>query len=68
MFLSNYRLIDTIMEKYEILGFNKAQIRELRRGIEADIDISEYDDINKSAEEMFKMRWKLIQQNRKVLK
>ena len=60
--LYNYRLIDKVMKKYEEAGFNKAQIKELRRGLEADIDIKHYDNINFSADEMFDMRWKLIKE------
>ncbi|QSX05895.1 hypothetical protein JYG23_00015 [Sedimentibacter sp. zth1] len=54
-----YRLIDNMLQKYKEKGFSKAQIKELRKGIESDLDISKYDDINLSSEEMFDIRWKL---------
>ena len=60
--LYNYRFIDNVMKKYEEAGFNKAQIKELRRGLEDDVDIKHYDNINYSADEMFDMRWKLVKE------
>lgn len=62
MDLSNYKIIDNMLIKYEKLGYSKGQIKELRRGIESNLDISKYDNITFSSEEMFEKRWKLMKQ------
>lgn len=53
-------MIDRIMQMYKDRGFSNEQISQIRRGIEENIDISQYDDINISPDEMFAIRWRLI--------
>lgn len=65
MSLINYHTIDRIMQMYEEKGFNQLQIKELRRGIEENIDISQFDDINMPADKMFNIRWQLIHEKMK---
>lgn len=53
-------MIDRIMQMYKEKGYSNMQISQIRRGIEENVDISQYDDINISPDEMFNIRWKLI--------
>lgn len=53
-------MLDRIMQMYKEKGYNDMQISQIRRGIEENIDISQYDDINLSPDEMFAIRWNLI--------
>ena len=65
MSLVNYHTVDRIMKMYEEKGFNQLQIKQLRRGIEENIDISQFDDINMPADKMFSIRWQLIKKKMK---
>ncbi len=65
MSLVNYHTVDRIMQMYEEKGFNQSQIKEIRRGIEENIDISQFDDINMPADKMFNIRWQLIHKKMK---
>ncbi len=58
--LLSYLIIDNIMEMYKEKGYSDKQISQIRRGIEDNIDISQYDNINISPDEMFGIRWKLV--------
>lgn len=49
-----------MVEEYEKLGFKKEQLREIRKGLEEQIDITKYAKIELPSEVMFDKRWQLI--------
>ncbi|QSX05425.1 hypothetical protein JYG23_12175 [Sedimentibacter sp. zth1] len=57
----NYKEIDKVVEKYKNKGnFTHKQLKEIRRGIEAEIKVDEYAKDSISSKDMFDKRWELI--------
>ena len=58
---TNYLEIDKEVEKHKGNGkFTHEQLKEIRRGIEAGIEVNEYAKDLFSSKEMFDKRWELI--------
>lgn len=61
MFYRNYLEVDRAVEKYNDIGcFTHEQLKEIRKGIEAGINVNEYANDSIPADEMFNKRWELI--------
>lgn len=61
MYYRNYLEIDKEINKYKNIGcFTHEQLKEIRKGIEAGIDVNVYANDSIPAKEMFNKRWELI--------
>ena len=57
----NYLEIDKKVQEYQNSGnFSHEQLKEIRKGIQEDIDVRGYAKDSIPAEEMFNKRWELI--------